>query len=154
MNRKDEHGRIVCHDRCGAIALVHIEIQDRGATDSTLRLRGQRGYRTVVEHAVAFAVIAEGVMGAAAEDYGNAYFKRGATGFDSGAGRVPGSLDHLRRPRKADPADLGARKFSASRLPQMTGVMSPQDVLIGCGMRYGQRLITRQPGLHQALAQK
>ena len=122
--------------------------------DSTLRLHGQRGYRAVVEHAATLAVIAEGMMGAAGEVYGNAFFKREAAGFDSGAGRAARSLDHLRRPRKPDPADLGGRKFAASHPPQITGVMGPQNFVIGCRMELAQRVVSGQPRLQHTLPQK
>jgi hypothetical protein len=52
------------------------------------------------------------------------------------------------------PADLGGRKFAASHSPQITGVMRPQDFLIGRRMGYAQRLTPEQPRLHQTLPQK
>jgi hypothetical protein len=38
VNRKGEHRRIICQDRGGAVALMHIAIQDCHAPDSILRL--------------------------------------------------------------------------------------------------------------------
>lgn len=54
----------------------------------------------------------------------------------------------------ADLAHLGVREFAADHSPQITGVLGAQDFLIGRCVRLAQRLISAQPRLHHALAQK
>ena len=42
VNRKSEHGRIICQNRCGAVALMRIAVQDRHAPDTAFCWHRQR----------------------------------------------------------------------------------------------------------------
>ena len=72
VQREREHRGLVPKDGGGAVPLVHVAVDDRRASDGALAQEDGRRDRDVVEHAVAFAAIAEGVMGAAGEVGGNA----------------------------------------------------------------------------------
>ena len=67
VDGEGEHGRIARQDRGGAVALVHVAVDDHHALDPALGLQGQRGDGAVVEHAVALAAVAERVVRAAGQ---------------------------------------------------------------------------------------
>ena len=67
MQREREDRRIAAKDGGGAVALMHVAVDDRGARDDAVALQHRRGDRDVVEHAVALAAVAKGVVGAAGE---------------------------------------------------------------------------------------
>ena len=67
VQREREHRGLVPEDGGGAVALVHVAVDDRRARDGALAQQHGRRDRDVVEHAVAFAAIAEGVMRPAGE---------------------------------------------------------------------------------------
>ena len=67
VHREREHRRLVAEDRRGAVALVDVAVDDRGARDGAVAQQHAGGDRDVVEHAVALAAIAEGVVRAAGE---------------------------------------------------------------------------------------
>lgn len=62
VNQKSERGWLICQNRCGAVALMHIAIQDRHAPYTAFCWHRQRSYRAIVEHSIAVAVITEGMM--------------------------------------------------------------------------------------------
>ncbi len=78
VQREGEDRRIVAKDRGRAVALMDVAVDDRGARDDAIAEQDRRGDGDVVEHAVALAAIAEGVMGAAGEVGGDASLRRPA----------------------------------------------------------------------------
>ena len=67
MHREGKRVVIAGEDGCGAVALMHVAIDDRGATDQLSRTHRANRDSHVVEYAKSFAAIGEGVMSAAGE---------------------------------------------------------------------------------------
>ena len=62
VDREREDGRVIGEDRRGAVALMDVTIDHHGTSHGVLGLeRAQRDDR-VVEHAVALAMVREGVV--------------------------------------------------------------------------------------------
>ena len=102
VHRECEHARVAGKDFSGAVALVHVEVDDQHARRQRLRLHRARRDRGVVEDAEPFAVPAMRVMGAAGEIDAATGCERAAAGGERCTGGTPRALDHGRRPRKAD----------------------------------------------------
>ena len=101
--------------RRGAVALVHVAIDDRNrAVRQPSRCSDATGDGDVVEDAVAFAAIGERVMRAAGEVGGAALPQSRPGGRDGRADRSPRAFDHLRRPGKADPPLRLARQCAVA----------------------------------------
>ena len=62
MDREREDRLVAREDRRGAVALVHVAVDDGDALQSRLRLQRARRDRRVVEDAEALAPVAEGVV--------------------------------------------------------------------------------------------
>ena len=82
VHAEGEYPFVAGEDRVGAVPLVHVEVDDRGARDPAFVLQGAHRHRDVVEHAEALAVIGEGVVRAAGEVDREAVGERGACGGD------------------------------------------------------------------------
>ena len=97
---------------------MHVAVDDRCARDGALAQQDRGRDRDVVEHAVAFAAIAERVMRPAGEVGGNLYIGSRSDHLagrrERRSNRAPRSLDHHLRPRKADPP-LRFRRQRAAR---------------------------------------
>jgi hypothetical protein len=96
----------VGQDGGGAVALVHVAVDDRHPLDPALGAHGQGGDGGVVEDTEAFAPVAEGVVGAAGQVGGAAVLQRRPAGRQGGAGGAAGALHHGLRPGKADAPDI------------------------------------------------
>ena len=72
MHRKREHVGVAVEYGGGAIALVHVEIDDQRPANPPLALQDANGDRHVVEHAEPLAVTRKRVMGTAREVAGQA----------------------------------------------------------------------------------
>ena len=53
MHRKGEDARFVLEDFCGAVALMHVEVDDQRALDLSFFQEERRGYGDIVEDAKA-----------------------------------------------------------------------------------------------------
>ena len=72
VHREREHRGITLEDGRRSIALMHVAVDDGNATNGALALQHADGDGHVVEHTVAFAAIAEGVVRATREIRGHA----------------------------------------------------------------------------------
>src|SRR5512134_3617835 len=106
MDRKGENRRIFSEDGCGAVALVHVAIQDSDPFGATLCLHGTRGYRHVVEYAVSRSMIREGMVGAAGQAGCHALPEGKPAGCYGTTDRTQATLHQFGRPGQTDPADL------------------------------------------------
>ena len=66
VHREGEHARVALEDEGGAVAVVHVEIDDGGALDAPFLQHANRD-RHVVQRTEAFAVIRKGVVESAAD---------------------------------------------------------------------------------------
>ena len=90
------------------------------------------------EDAVAFTPFREGVVGSTREVRGEAVFEGRPAGVEGAAGGPPGALDHLGRPRKADPAHLFFRDGPVLHTLQIAGSVGPQYFFVRNGARDAQ----------------
>ena len=67
VHRAGEDPRVVLEDRSGAVALMHVEVDDGHVPDPPGVDHRDGGHCHVVEDAVAFATIAKRMVGAAGE---------------------------------------------------------------------------------------
>ena len=91
VQRDREDRRFVVKDCCGAVALMHVAIDDGGAHDRAIAQQNRRRDRDVVENAVGFTAVAKGMVRAAGEVGGDAgcatdFSRRGQRGADRAAG--------------------------------------------------------------------
>ena len=94
---------------------MHVEsmMAIRDAASAVIALQQHpRGDRDVVEDAETLAAIAKGMMGAAGKVHRDPLVERRPRGGDGSADAAARTLDHGRRPRKADPALMLARQPS------------------------------------------
>ena len=77
MHRKREHGGVVSEDGGGAVALVHVEVDDRDAARVLVALQDARGDGDVVEDAEALAAIGERMVRASRKIGGDPVVQRG-----------------------------------------------------------------------------
>src|SRR5207342_420727 len=118
----EREDRIVAgEDRRGAVALVHVAIDDGDARESRLGLQRARGDGGVIEDAEAFAAIAERVVRAAGEVGAPAARERLARRGEGGTTGAARALHHSLRPWKTNRLLLGRRKRAAGHAPQVIG---------------------------------
>ena len=133
---------------------MHVAIQHDDPLDATCGRHRQRANRTVVEHAVTFAVVGERTMRTAGEICRDAFVQRGAASLQWCASQAPRAFDHLHSARNACLKRLGAGQLTPDHTAQIVRVMVSRELLIGRGVRLVQSLAARQPYSHQHLAQK
>jgi hypothetical protein len=109
---------------------MYIAVENRYASDFAFGLQGQSGYRAVVEHTVAFAVVAKSVVSAAAEVDAFAGLQGCACRRHRRTARASRAFDQLRRPGEADPTLLLAAKLSRFHARQVAEVMRPQNFCV------------------------
>src|SRR6185437_8164057 len=112
------------------------------------------GDGAVVEHAIALAMIAEGVMRAASQIYGDTIAQRGTASGQRGSARAPRAFDHFRRPRKADPLLLDRGQLPGGDPFKILEVMGPQQLFVGSRGRQLQSVATTQSGVLNAPSQE
>src|SRR5690606_11504422 len=101
------HARVPGEDAGGAVSLVHDAVEHQRAPDCTDSLQFERADRRIVEHAVALAAIAKGVVCPAGQvDAHAAGIERSARGSERGPRRATRALHHLLGPRESDAALL------------------------------------------------
>src|SRR5690348_221510 len=106
MHAEREHAVVAGKDRVRAVALVNVEIDDRGATDAASVLQGPNGDRDVVEDAKPFPMIGEGVVSATGEIHRNAVLERGRRGLAGAANGAERSFDERGRPWEAEESEF------------------------------------------------
>jgi len=94
----------VRQDACGAVALMHIAIEDQHAADAPALEQRQGDHRQVVEDAEARGMVAMGVMGAAGQVAGQAVLQRLLGGQQRTADRPHRAPGQRRAPRQAEAA--------------------------------------------------
>src|SRR5690606_18898356 len=138
----------VGEDGGGAVALVHVAVDDGDAASAALGPHRQRGDGGVVEHAEARAEVPVRVVRAAGEVGGTGRaalaIERAAAGGQRGAGRTARAFDHRCTPRKADAADLGGIQGAAGDAVQVPGVVGAQDLGVAGGGGDAQVVIGEQ----------
>ncbi len=82
---------------------MHVAVDHGNAqVPAVLFVQHAGGHGDVVEHAVPFSSVAEGVVRPAGEVHGHAAFERRPCGGNRPADAAPRTLDHPFRPRKSD----------------------------------------------------
>ena len=104
VGREGEHARIAREDRCGAVALVHVEVHHQQLAHQSFGEQHPGGDGHVVEDAEAAAVVGEGVVGAAGQVAGQAVLQRQAGREHGAAHRQPAAPHQGRGGRQADAA--------------------------------------------------
>ena len=176
VHREREHARIGFEDERGAVAVMHVEIDDRRALDAA-RLQHADRDGDVVERAEAFAVIRKGVVETAAEmrPTCNAEARlevskracglhacglcvRGRTrsrGLDRSAGHQPKTVDHLLRPRQLELRDVLRRHRAVAHLSQIFRRVNEGEVVPARGRWFddsdGFETPVRSAGVNQAV---
>src|SRR5689334_21238523 len=84
-----KYAGIVGQDRCGAVALMHVAIDDCDPLHQPLSLQRAGRDGGIVEYAIPLAMIAERVMRAAREIHADAFSERSAGGAQRGSARAP-----------------------------------------------------------------
>ena len=174
VHREREHRRLVAENCRGAVALMDIAIDHRGACDGAVAQQHGGSDRDVVEDAVALAAIAEGVVCAAGEVRRDARLKPSRSSVvvrsvrlqpdredvarrgQRRPNRSSRPLDHHRRPREADPAlRLGGQGAGADRV-DVAGVVDqphvvPRDRFGNLQIGRGQNSLRDEPFAEQAV---
>jgi hypothetical protein len=97
VDREGEDGVVPGRQRCGAVTLMHVEIEDQDPPDRALRDQPVGGHCQIVEHAIARAAVVQCMMAAARAVRGKAMVQRQQRGEPGAAGRKLRSQRH--RPR-------------------------------------------------------
>ena len=113
----------------GAVALVHVQIDDEHSAQEPAGAQGSRRADDVVEHAEALAGVVEGVVGAAAQVRSPAVLERGLGRQKGGADRAAGALDELGRPGKPERQQLTAAQLAALDLSDVGGVVAAGELV-------------------------
>ena len=128
MQRHGEDAGVALKNPCRAIALVHIQIDDRHGQGLAMAARpfglhqpGTHG--GVVEDTKTAALVGIGMVGATSQVGRQTFAQGAARGHHRGATRAAGPLDHAWRPGKADFALLCRTQAAADhRLDVSRGV--------------------------------
>ncbi|HEV2130665.1 MAG TPA: hypothetical protein VGR27_06160 [Longimicrobiaceae bacterium] len=155
VDGEGEDRRVGGKDRRGAVALVHVAVEDRGADNPPLPLQGAHRDRRIVEDTEPLSlsgvrvVRAAGKIGSDPPPPARRRIQGGATGADRGARRAAGALDHLRAPGEADAPLLEERQRSHPDALQVIRVVRQRQLLPGGGGWLAQ-LLRRQDFLGAA----
>jgi hypothetical protein len=109
---------------------VYVGVEDDDPLDEALRLHRAGGDGAVVEHAVAFAPVSKGVMGAAGQVRRESLLQRCEAGPQSPTRGPPRALDHPLGPREADAPHLFLRERTVHDAPQIAFFVAAQDLRI------------------------
>ena len=157
MQAAGEHIGGVGEDGGGAVALVHVAIDDGDAAGAAFGLHRQRGDGCVVEHAEARAEVAMRVVRAAGQVGGAGRIafaiERAAAGGQRGARRTARAFDHRCTPRETDAPHLGGVQRAAGNAAQVAGVVGAEDLGVGGGVRDAEVVVGEQAAVVQARAQ-
>ena len=110
-------------ERCGAVALVDIAIDDQHTAYRPLLHQPHRSQSEIVEHAIARTGVAQRVMAPAGAVGGIAMLQRQHRGEPGAAGHDLRAGGDLRGDRKADPALLVRRHPRFQHLGHIIGIM-------------------------------
>jgi hypothetical protein len=153
VDREGEHRLVAGEDRGGAVALVHVAIDDRDPLQARFALHGAGGDRGVVEDAEALAPVAEGMVRAAGEIRRPPPRQRLARRGQGRAARSPRSLHHALRPGKSDRADLRLAERAGNHSPQVLWTMCARDLRVARGFGHAEVVIHKLTRSEQARAQ-
>ncbi len=150
VDRHREVGRIDGKNLRRAIPLMHVAVEDQHSRDDTpgLHLPGRHG--RVVEHAIALAPVATGVVRAAGETSGNAILEGRGRRIDGGASAPERPLDQFAAPRETDPSHLVPRKRARHHAAEIVPRVHAEQFIVCRGMRFDE--FKRRPG-HRVLFQ-
>ncbi len=149
MHREGGDPRLLLEDRCGAVALMDVEINHHRPADAAFGEQQPGRDRDVVEHAKASTVLGEGMVAAAGGVAGQAVLERQAGGQHGAAAGRLGAGGDRGRDRQADPArDRGRHPLGQDRLDIGWRMDQLQP---GCRSRHGRMDLSR---LDQAARQQ
>ncbi len=100
MDGERKDGGIVGEDGGGAVAVVHVGINDHGFADGAIGLHFADGNGYIVDRAETLAMSGVGVMEAAADVAAEAIKGGGLRGEDGTPGGEPEGVDEFRRVRE------------------------------------------------------
>jgi hypothetical protein len=107
-----EHGFVAGEYRVRSVALMHIEVDHRSASDATVTLQQPDGDGDVVEHAESLAMIGEGVMRSSGEVHGDTALECRGGGFTRSTNGAKRTLDQRLRPREPNATLLGLAQLA------------------------------------------
>jgi hypothetical protein len=110
MHREREHLRDVLENRRSAVALMHVQIDDHSALNTSLLAQLRNGHGNIVHHAESFGVIGERMVGAAGKVRGDPFAERDACREQRSAGGEPRAQPQCIRPRQAESPLFRARQ--------------------------------------------
>jgi hypothetical protein len=134
MDGEGEDARAPVQYRGRVVVLVDVRVDHGHLGYEPLGPRDAGGYDRVVQDAEALSAGGEGVVGAACEVRGEAFFEGGAAGTDGAARGAAGALDLPLGPGEADPADLLPRERAGYDLFEVIGVVGALYLLVRDGV--------------------
>ena len=134
VDRQREHRGVVAQDLGGAVALVHVEVNDGHPPRTAFGLHQTRGHRHVVEAAEPLATVGAGVVSATGQIRGRAVLQRRPAGGQRRAHRSARALHHRGRPRETDLPLLERREPAQAQPLDPVGGVAERQHAIGGGL--------------------
>ena len=153
MHRKREHVGFVTKNRCRAVPLMHVRIENDGSPDLLFVHQPTDGDRDVVKNAITFAVIGVSMVGAAGEVDRIAVVQRGAGRAHRGADGPTRTFDHLQRPGESDAPLFLRIQGSIGNAPHVRRVVRQGELRIRRSRWLDQFMWRNDPGGQHTLAQ-
>jgi len=118
MEGEREDIGVVFEERCRAIALMYVEIEDGRA-----QMQRSNGHSEVIEHAEARAVVREGVMCPTGERAAPSGVERLASGGERSTHRTERAADQPLGPRESEPPHRGIIERAFTERLNIGGIM-------------------------------
>lgn len=154
VQRHGDGIRRVVEDARGAVALVHVAIEDQHAVDPAAGQQVMADHRQVIEDAKARGVIVMGVVGAARQVARQAVFQRLFCRENRAADRTHGAPGQGFVPRQAEAALVFAGQFATHVAFDIPRVMGQGQNLRWAQLRAQQLAVLGQATVHQVVAQQ
>jgi hypothetical protein len=159
MQRDEEDGVVAAEDRLGAVAVVHVEVDDCDPLEPELRLRVARPDRNVVHQAEAHGTIGEGMVPGRPHECEPAAVDRLDRDPGSERRRIPRGLrgdgigveldGTVERPEEREVRfGVDARELLFARAPVDGLAREPEEPILTFGMISG-RVKVRERGVRQ-----
>src|SRR2546428_2522025 len=128
MNRERKYGLISGEDRCRAVALMNVAVDNSSAANRPIALKSSNCYGDVVQYAEPGAMVGKGMMRAAGEIRCYAVLQSPLRRQQSPSDGEERSAYQCFRPGQSQPAQLARRQFSRTQTRHIILIMNQQHV--------------------------